>query len=314
MIATMPLVGEMAGLATAVLWAVSALAWSFAGRQVGAVAVTCLRITLASVILSAAHWAAFGAPFPTDLPAEAMWLLLASGAMGAGFGDLCLFRGLVLIGPRLGMMIMSLVPFLSAAIAYFTPLHETLGAWAAIGMALTVGGVAWVVAEPRGRGAWPAPPRHFAAGVLLCLAGAVLIAGGMVLAKMGMRAGPGGGVGAMPATLVRVVAGTVVAWVAVPLLGRTGATMRALRHARAMAIIIAGTVVGPVIGIWLSMEAIKRTAETGVAAALMGTSPIMMIPIVHLAYAERPTLRTLLGTVAAVGGVAVLMLRQMLNG
>lgn len=310
MIATIPFAGELAGLATAVLWALSALAWSLAGRRIGAVPVTCLRITLAAAILAAAHWALFGAPFPTDLSAEGFWLLAVSGAMGAAFGDLCLFRGLVLIGPRLGMLIMSLAPFLSALLAYFTPLREALGPWALAGIVLTVGGVAWVVAEPRGRQSWQARPEHFRQGVLLSLAAAALIAGGMVLAKMGMRAG--GGVRPFPAALVRVVAGAGVTWLVVPFLGRLGATARAVRHGRAMAILAGGTIVGPVMGIWLCMEAIRRTAETGVAVALMGTSPIVMIPLAFVAYRERPTLRALAGTLVAVAGVAVLMLRHLL--
>lgn len=308
MIEKMPLAGELAGLGTALLWGLSALAWSVAGRQIGAVAVTCLRITLAAAVLSAAHWVLFGAPFPANIPPEAFWLLVVSGGLGAGVGDLCFFRGLVLIGPRLGMLILSLAPFLSALMAYLAPLRESLGLWALVGIALTVGGVVRVVSEPRGRQAWQAPPGQFRQGVLMCLAGTVLMAGGLVLAKMGMRAGAG----AFPAALVRVVAGMVLTWMIVPFLGRLGATVRALRHRRAMGILLAGTIVGPVIGIWLSMEAVRRTAETGVAAALIGTSPIMMIPLVYLAYRERPTRRVLAGTAAAVAGVAVLALRQSL--
>ena len=304
---TIPLAGELAALATALLWGVSALAWSLAGRHVGAVPVTCLRITLAAAILSAAHWVALGTPFPTDLSGDALALLAVSGAIGAAAGDLCLFRGLVLIGPRLGMLIMSLAPFLSALIAYVTPLRESLGLGALAGMVLTVGGVAWVVAEPRGRQTWQVLPGHFRQGVLLCVAGAALIACGMVLAKMGMRAG--GGVDSFSASLVRVAVAAGVTWV---MLGRTAATFRALRHRRAMLVLVGGTVVGPVIGIWLCMESLKLTAETGVAVALMAISPVMMIPLSYLAYGERPTLRRLAGTVVAVAGVAVLMLRHRL--
>ncbi len=309
MAATWALAGELAGLGTALAWGISALAWGLAGRKIGAVSVTCLRITLATVILAGTHWAAFGSPFPTRLAADALWLLVASGAMGAGVGDLCFFRGLVLIGPRLGMLILSFAPFLSALIAFLTPLRESLGPAALTGMVLTVAGVSWVVADRRGRQAWQAPSGRFHHGVLLALAGTCLIAGGYVLAKMGMGAGPGGGVAPFSAALVRVAAGTAATWIVIPFLGRLRATLRAVRHGRAMLIVSGGTIIGPVVGIWLSLEALKHTPETGVAAALIGTSPIVMIPLAYLAYGEKPTFRAVAGTLMAAAGVAVLMLR-----
>jgi len=308
MTATIPLAGEMARLATACLWACSALAWSLTGRRVGAVAVSFLRIALASVILAGAHLVCFGSAWPAELPARSLWLLVISGALGTGLADMCFFRGLVLIGPRLGMLMLALAPVLTSVLAYLTPLGEGLGARAVAGIALTVGGVAWVVSEPRGREAWRPSSARFAPGVGLCLAAAVLLPLSMVLAKMAMHPAAGPGVGAFPAALVRVLAGTGVIALSLPILGRTRATLRALRDRRAMAILLAGTIVGPVLGIWMSMTAVKYT-QTGVASALIGTSPIMMIPLAYLAYGERPSARTLAGTAAAVAGIAVLMLR-----
>ncbi len=308
MIATIPLAGEMAGLATACLWACSALAWSLSGRRVGAVAVSFLRIALASLILAGSHLIGCGSVWPGELPQRSLWLLVVSGALGAGVADMCFFRGLVLIGPRLGTLVLSQAPVLTSVLAYLTPLGEALSARAVVGIALTVGGVAWVVSERRGREAWRTPSASFGPGVGLCLAAAVLLAVSMVLAKMAMKPAGGVEVSAYSAALVRVVAGTCVIGVSLPLLGRTRATLRALRDGRTMGILLAGTIVGPVLGTWMSMTAVKYT-QTGVASALIGTSPVMMIPLAYLAYGERPSGRTLVGTSAAVAGIAVLMLR-----
>ena len=317
MLATFALAGELAALATAVLWACSALAWSLAGRKVGSVAVAVIRVTVAALILAAAHWVTAGRPFPAGLPSRAFWLLVVSGGLGVGLGDLCVFRGLLLVGPRLAVTILSLAPFLAAGIAYLTPMRETLGLWALLGMVLTVGGVTAVVSEPRGRRAWTSEPRHFGQGVLVSLVGTCFLAVSMVLAKMAMRGSPAGAagdavvaVGGFQATVVRVWTGMVVCWLVAAGLGRAPAVVHSCRHRRAMLIIVAGTVVGPVVGIWLSMEAIARTAETGVAMALIATSPIFLIPLAYAAYGERPSLRTIVGTIAAVGGVAVLVLRH----
>ena len=75
-----------------------------------------------------------------------------------------------------------------------------------------------------------------------------------------------------------------------------------------MLIVLLGTLVGPVLGIWLSMIALEG-AKAGVAVALINTSPLILIPIAYFAYGERPTLRTILGTLVAIGGVFLLLLK-----
>ena len=313
------LAGELAALATAGLWACSSLAWGLAGRKMGSLAVAVIRITAAAAVLALVHWLTAGRPLPTDLSSRTFWLLVTSGGLGTGVGDLCMFRGLLLVGPRLAMTILSLAPFLAAGIAYLTPMRETLGLWALLGMVLTVGGVTAVVSDRRGRRAWRTEPRHFGQGVLVSLVGACFLAVSMGLVKMAMRgnpadeaADPAMAVGGFQATVVRVWTGMVVCWLAAGCLGRVPAVMRSCRYRRAMLIILVGTIVGPVVGTWMSMEAIARTAETGVAMALIATSPIFLIPLAYAAYGERPSIRTIAGSIAAVGGVAVLVLRHML--
>ena len=66
--------------------------------------------------------------------------------------------------------------------------------------------------------------------------------------------------------------------------------------------------VGPVVGIWMSMVAFCGT-KSGIAAALINTSPIFMIPIAYFAYGEKPTFRSLAGTAAAMAGVFMLLLK-----
>jgi drug/metabolite transporter (DMT)-like permease len=307
---------EFAGLAAAFFWALSALAWSLAGRRVGSVAVTSLRIALAAAILAALHWAILGRPWPQGLDGESLGMLVVSGILGAGMGDLCLFRGLLLLGPRLGMLILSLSPIVSAALACFTPMHEGLGLWSVVGIAMTVGGVVWVVVEPGGRDAWRTSDAHFRQGVLVMLAATVLIAAGYVVSRMGMQSGarffsgglPRAGVDPLSASLIRMTSAAAFTWLALPILGRVRSTARALTDRKAMLILTGGTIVGPVIGVWLSMVALQGVAA-GVAVALLNVSPVMMILIAWLAYGDRPSFRSLLGTAVAVAGVVILMLR-----
>ncbi|HUS47656.1 MAG TPA: DMT family transporter [Phycisphaerae bacterium] len=309
------LLSDLAGLGAAFTWGLSALAWSFAGRRAGSLAVACIRILLAALIMAVIHLIFFGIPFPWDMEGESFWLLVASGAIAMGFGDICLFRGLVMIGPRLGMLIMSFSPILTTVMAWGM-VGEGLGLRAIAGIVLTVAGVAWVVAEPHGQRSWGVQPGHFKQGVALCLAATALIAVGFVLSSIALKGGERHFTAGPPlpptnrfsATLTRVAASTVVSWSILPLLGRFRRTVKVMADRKAMRYIVPGTIVGPIIGVWLSMTALAGAA-TGVASALINTSPIMMIPMTYIAYREKPTLRTLAGTIVAVAGIFLLMVR-----
>lgn len=299
-----PLAGEMAGLMTAFLWSLSALAWSVAGRRGGAVPVATVRIWLASALLLAGHRVILGCWWPAGTGSRSILLLAASGILGAGIGDLCYFRGLVMIGPRLGTLVQAAAPAMTAVLAYLLPPHEALSLRSVAGIGLITFGVAWVVTETQKGETWHSPRRERLAGLAWALGGAAGGAGGYVLSKVGM----GRAVDPLSASLVRVCASALFCAAVLPFLGKVRGTLQVLGDRPAMRVIWAGTLAGPVIGIWLSMAAVKW-APAGVASALIATSPIMMIPIAFLAHGDRPTPRAVAGTFAAVAGVALLVLR-----
>jgi drug/metabolite transporter (DMT)-like permease len=72
---------------------------------------------------------------------------------------------------------------------------------------------------------------------------------------------------------------------------------------------LAGSVVGPFLGIWLSLIAIQQ-ARLGIASTLMALPPVMLIPIEYLVYKRPVSLRATLGTLATFAGVALIFLPQ----
>ncbi len=70
---------------------------------------------------------------------------------------------------------------------------------------------------------------------------------------------------------------------------------------------LGGSICGPFLGVWMSLVAVKYTA-TGIAAAIMATVPILVIPLVIIFYHEKVTLKAVLGAIVAVGGVTLLFL------
>lgn len=306
--------GGLCALATACLWAMSATAWGFAGRRVDSLCVAAARLLLAAVMIAGAHWAIFGVPWPVDLAADSLVLLAASGALAMGLGDMCGFRSIFLIGPRLSTVIGSLTPIATTAIAWIAA-KEALSLRAVSGIVVIVAGVAWVVSEPRGKAAWLPGRGNFRRGVLLALGSNVCCAVGYIFSRSALNGGPrwltSGAdlppVGAVPATLVRLTAGLVLTWSILPFFRKFRPTLAAFADRKAMTFLLAGTVVGPLLGVWTSMIALHNV-PSGIASALISSSPIFMIPISAIAFGEKHSFRSLIGTVLAVAGVFLLLL------
>lgn len=293
--------GETAALGTALCWAFTALAFEAAGRRVGSLAVNVIRLAMGFLLLLPVVWIRRGMLLPTDLSPEAWTWLGLSGVVGFAFGDLCLFRAFVVIGARLSVLLMALVPPITALLGWMV-LGETLGPREWTGLVLTVGGVAWVVRErtPVSDRVDGMPP---ISGVLLGLGGAVGQAGGLVLSKLGM-----GDADPFAANQIRVLAGLVAfgaiftAWRVWP------RVVRALADRPAMRRTSVGAFFGPFLGVSLSLVAVQRT-ETGVAATIMALTPVLILPIARWGRKERVTPRAVLGAVVAVLGTAILFSR-----
>jgi drug/metabolite transporter (DMT)-like permease len=105
-----------------------------------------------------------------------------------------------------------------------------------------------------------------------------------------------------------MAAATVGVWVLVLASGRTGRVRALLRDPIAVRATTGAVVLGPVLGIWLSLVAVRHT-KAGIAATLIATVPILILPLVRIFQGERITRRALWGAVVSVVGVAVLMLR-----
>lgn len=300
--------GELCGLGTAFLWSLSAIAWSHASLRIGALQVTAIRAVLAAIVLGIVHLVLFGSLLPYHLDLRETTLLVASGAIAVGVGDLCFFHALHLVGPRIGMLMLTLSPVVSAGLAYLLPPHEKLSATAWAGILLTTAGVAWVIPEKDGRHAWKSHPEGFRTGILLAAAGATLFSVGYLMTGLALKDNAGDNGAAFSGAFIRVAAGAAVTVLALAATRKLSHTGPALRDGVAMRIIAGGTLVGPVFGIWLSTIALQK-AEVGVATACINTGPIFMLALAYFSHRERPSWRSIAGTLVAVAGVLLLVLR-----
>jgi drug/metabolite transporter (DMT)-like permease len=227
--------------------------------------------------------------------------------VGLILGDGSLFHAFLLIGPRKSMVLMTLVPVISTVAAWML-LGEILLPIEIVAILITVGGIAWVVLEKE-----PEQPvdeqvaedntRNRILGVLLGIGGATGQALGLVAAKRGLV----GDFPALSATMIRMIVAAVVIWLLALIRGRVGPTWQALKDKRARLWIVGGAFIGPFIGVWLSLIAV-RTAPVGIASTLMALSPIVLIPFDHWLFGETITTRSIAGTIVALGGAAIIFL------
>jgi drug/metabolite transporter (DMT)-like permease len=291
-------IGELAALATALLWAFTGLFFAEAARRIGALRVNLLRLPVALTLLTAAMFIA--GPGFAVLNGERLLYLAASGVVGLVIGDLALFEALRRIGARLSLLVMALAPIF-AAMAGLILLREHPGPRALLGIAITLAGVSWVVGE---RKAGVVGGHREIRGVALAVVGAVCQGVGLVLAKIGMA----GEVTALTGTWVRMAAATSLIWTLTALTGRAGGLDVSGSAHRAWPFLLGGAVFGPFLGVWMSLVAARHT-DVGVAATLMATTPVLVVPLLMATEGYRPTLRALLGTAVTVIGIALLFSR-----
>lgn len=294
--------GEVAALTTSLLWAMTSLLFTRATQRVGASIVNKTRLLVALFLLLASHLIAYSTLLPVDAGLDRWLWLSLSGIIGLVIGDAFLFQAFHAIGPRLSMLLMSLAPVIATIFSWIF-LSERLTVQQLTGIAITVSGIAFVVSERNTREGKDTTNVK-AAGVLLGIGAATGQAVGLITSKLGLA----GDFPALSGNIIRVLAATVLLWAWTALRGQIPAAWQALRgDRRASGYILAGSVVGPFLGIWFSLIAIQYT-EVGVASTLMGLAPIILLPLSRVFLHEDVTGKAVLGTVVAMVGVAILFL------
>ena len=292
--------GELAALATSLSFAFGSTMFTVAGRRIGSMNVNRTRLVIAAIFLAVTHWVTLGSIFPFDAAPERFFWLGLSGMVGLVIGDIFLFQAFVMIGPRLSMLMMSIAPILAAIQAWIF-LDEKLSSGQIFGILLTVGGVAWVILEKKGRNG---NAREYGRGILLGFLAAIGQATGLVLAKNGL----GGEFSAISANMIRMVSAAILIWVITLFQGQAKKTLTTFFNDRkGILSTLGGAFAGPFLGVSLSLFALQRV-EVGVASTLTALPPIFLLPISYFIFKERFGWGAVIGTVVAMSGVAALFL------
>lgn len=296
----MLLLGELSALLTAFLWSVTSMLFAAAAIRIGSVQLNVTRQLFAIIILGVII-ILFQIEF--SLSSSQILNLAISGLFGLAFGDSFLFKAYQQIGARVSMLIMSSAPIMSAILAYFI-LNEIIYIWGIVGMLITIGGIALVVLERKESNSSTKKFNYL--GIFFGFLGAAGQGIALIFAKLAFNEGS---INGLVATIVRLISSIIILLPITLLFGKFKNPIKAfMLDTKALSLTIGGSIAGPVLGITFSLIAIAN-AKVGIAATIMGTVPVIMLPLVKYFYKEELSWRAILGALITVAGVAVLFMR-----
>jgi uncharacterized membrane protein len=292
--------GEAAALSASVCWTATSILFARAGRVTKPLGMNMFRLPFAALCLGAFLFITTGGVVPPGATSLQLWLLALSAFLGLAFGDGFYFRSLALIGPRRATLFAASTPVVTAMLA-IPLLGERLAFTTWCGIVIATGGIIWVIAEQHEDGS---PVANLKAGVIFGLLGAFGQATGLLVAKIAMQ----GTLPAIHSAFFRMFSGAIIVWVWSLFTRNTNRIQPLFGNRDALRSLVFASLLGPVTGVSLVLFA-YRTTEAGVVATLSTLYPLFIVPVVWLRGEDKPTLRTIAGTVIAMAGVAIIFAR-----
>ena len=293
--------GELAGLLTSLMYTINAAVITRAGHQVGAVVVNRVRVVFAFVYLIIINLILFGQPLPFGASADRWGWLAISGVIGLALGDAFLFESFLLVGPRVGSLLLALSTVFGILEAWMF-FGETLTTLQILGIALTLGGIVWVVIERQSGQESPHP--RAATGIMFGVLAALGQATGYVFSKQGML----GNFSPFQGNVIRMSAAMLALWLMAAFQKQIRPTIQTLRqNVPALKQLALAAFIGPVLGVTSSLLAVQH-AEVGVASVLTSLSPIFLLPVSYFILKEKIGWQAVAGTLLAMAGVFTLFL------
>jgi drug/metabolite transporter (DMT)-like permease len=298
-------------LVAAALWAISISLFRPLIARFGPAPVNFFKCAFASAVYLS--WLALAGRLAglSALDPGAVGQLALSGFVGMAIGDSLLFSAVAAGGVQRTLVIYNSAPLMTALLAWAAGgAVPTARVW--LGMVLVVVGVGLVETDPArprpspggaGSGGAAAPPdaRALRWTVIAALGAALGQATGLLLMQRPLQSVP-----IVEASLVRLAAAGVGVLLLLAV-RRSGRRELARMGPRAWPGLALPSVIGTVIAVIFMMQGV-RDLPPGIAAALLGTTPLFSLPISRFVLAEPVGLRSLAGTSLAVAGVALFAL------
>lgn len=293
-------IGEIAALISAICFTLNAIFFESAAKSVGSMAVNYIRLFLGFIFLSVFSFFSRGLAFPVDATGHAWFWLFISGLLGLILGDMFLFQAFVEIGSRISLLIMSAAPPLTALMGFLI-MGEKISLLGLLGIIITMTGISLVILS-KNPGEKKVKFNRPIKGLIFASLGAIGQASGLVFSKLGI-----GSYNAFAATQIRLIAAFIGLTIIITARRQWSEIRESFKHQRALGEIALGSVLGPFIGVALSLLAVQHTA-TGIVSSISSISPVIIIPFSIMVFKEKVLPREVLGAVISILGIVILFL------
>ena len=223
----MTIIGEIAGLLTSIFFAINAVVVTKAGQKVGSSwIINRTRVVFALLYLVILNFILYHQALPLQAGTQHWTWLSLSGVIGLALGDAFLFQAYLMVGARLGTLLLSLSTIFGALEAWIF-FGKSLSLIEIIGIALTLGGIIWVILEQGNNKSQTLRPS--ALGILCGVLAAIGQATGLVFSKQGML----DNFSPISGNVIRMLAAVIALWLVTFMQREAGKTIRTLKKIQA---------------------------------------------------------------------------------
>lgn len=294
-------IGEIAAIGAAIVWACATWIYGQFGHRFSAMQLNIIKGLVASVMMLLVMPLI---PMPEfELSANHFWILAISGIIGIAIGDSAYFAALKRIGANKTLLLESLAPPLSGVLALmFLGAALTLQNW--LGVVITTLAVTFVVFQPSNSVSGDSTNQAQWSGIGYGLVASVCQASGVVISHYALVAGD---IPPLLGALIRLTIGVFAVMMIIPFVERKPYSsikkdlweMTKLDKLWLLSAIFVGTF----LALWLQQIALKN-ANPAIAQTLIATSPVFIL-VIYALKGEKVSKQSLIGTLAAVGGISL---------
>lgn len=307
--------GFLFAFAATICWAIAAFPLTTASRQLPVNSMNHLRLLLSTVLIILISLLVdangFTAIFSGVYIKGWLWLGL-SGIVALVVGDFFSFRSYAILSPQNGSVLTTLSP--TSALLFGILLVDEHINWVGIaGMLITIIGV---MSISLGRTQRSAIPDHGHGSVLKGIVFGILAAGchggALAFSKKGFieQTVAGHPIGWSGATFIRIAAAMLLVFAFSFFSGKTKEVWAHLKDSKqGVRNTIMGSVFNPGMSVALSMITILYI-DVAVAQTIFAMVPLFALIIAFVVYKEKITVRSVLGVLASLVGVALLIWRN----
>jgi len=288
--------GHALALITAFCWAQNSIMWGYLGKNIGSNATAHMRMWIAVPLMLVLAYMTEGV---FHCQGRTWFFLLASGSLGYFVTDLLMFRAYITIGARQSMAIMTLSPVFSAVLSFFL-FHQKLSVLQIIALAVIISSVIVLTInsakDQKGGG-------EQKQGLLFAVLGALFQAVSLILSKYALDE-----IGPISTNAIRSIGGLASLFLFAVFRGKAKAEFSAYRHKpKFFLILVAGSLLGPIIGMSCEMKAFTL-APVGTVSALAQTSPLILLFQDKLIFHNKIGLSNAIATLSCIAGITLLFI------